>query len=188
MAYKNDTGYPSVTQILSPWIDTRWFKKIHSVRGNEVHRVVGCKMVKSWAKPINPAWQGYVDSILRWCDANIKEVVEGEVRYQDDLYKYTGKLDLVAWLYGPERSGIDSRLALIDFKTSVATSKTWKLQTGGYKLLFEKHNPDKKIDVRICVRGREDGSKNALVNEYNDHELDQNRFLYANDLYNTLML
>jgi hypothetical protein len=181
MTYRNDTGYPSVTDILKPFIDTRWFKPIHSTRGNEVHRVVGCKMVKSWAKPINPAWQGYVNSILRWCDANIKEVVEGEVRYQDDLYKYTGKLDLVAYL-------MDSRLALIDFKTSIATSKTWKLQTGGYKLLFEKHNPDKKIDVRITIRGREDDSKNALVNEYNDHEIDQNRFLYANDLYHTLML
>jgi len=181
MTYRNDTGYPSVTDVLKPFIDTRWFKPIHSTRGNEVHRVVGCKMVKSWAKPINPAWQGYVDSILRWTDENIKEVVEGEVRYQDDLYKYTGKLDLVAYL-------MDSRLALIDFKTSLATSKTWKLQTGGYKLLFEKHNPDKKVDVRMTIRGREDGSKNALVNEYNDHEIDQNRFLYANDLYHNLML
>lgn len=181
MSYKNDTGYPSVTEVLTPFIDTKWFKPIHSTRGNEVHRVVGCKMVKSWAKPINPAWQGYVDSILRWCDANIKEVIEGEVRYVDDLYKYTGKLDLVALL-------IDDRLGLLDFKTSVAASKTWKLQTGGYKLLYEKHNPDKKIDVRITIRGREDGSKNALINEYLDHELDQNRFLYANDLYHNLML
>jgi len=181
MAYENNTGYPSVTDILTPFVDTRWFKPIHQKRGSEAHRVVGCKLNNSWAAPINPAFQGYVDTIMRWCDANIKEVVEVEKRYQDDLYKFTGKLDVVAYL-------VDSRLALIDFKTAVAQSKTWKLQTGGYKLLYEKHNPDKKIDVRIAVRGREDGTKNALINEYLDHTLDQNRFLYANDLYHTLML
>jgi len=118
---------------------------------------------------------------MRWCDKNIKEVIQTETRYQDDLYKFTGKLDLVALL-------VDDRIALIDFKTAVAESRTWKLQTGGYKLLYEKNNPGKTIDVRIAVRAREDGSKKALVNEYTDHVTDQNRFLYANDLYHTLKL
>jgi len=181
MAYSNETGYPSVTDILEPYVDTKWFKPIHKKRGSEAHRVVGCKLNNSWAAPINPAWQGYVDTIMRWCEENIEKVVQVETRYQDDLYRFTGKLDLVALL-------LDGRLALIDFKTAVAESRTWKLQTGGYKLLYEKHNPDKTIDVRICVRGREDGSKKALVNEYTDHVTDQNRFLYANDLYHTLKL
>jgi hypothetical protein len=180
MAYENNTGYPSVTDIISPYVDKRWFKEIHRVRGSEVHRVVGCKLGKSWAKPINPAWKGYVVSIMRWCEENIKEVILIEKRFQDDVYKYTGKLDLAAIL-------MDNRSALIDFKTSTAAYKPWKLQTGGYKLLYEKNTGD-KIDTRICVRGREDGSKPALANEYNDHEKDQTNFLYANALYHELLL
>jgi len=181
MSYENNTGYPSVTDVLQPYIDTRFFKEIHRVRGSEAHRVITCRLNNSWFKPINPAWQGYIDSSMRWCDKNIKEVIQTETRYQDDLYKFTGKLDLVALL-------VDDRIALIDFKTAVAESRTWKLQTGGYKLLYEKNNPGKTIDVRIAVRAREDGSKKALVNEYTDHVTDQNRFLYANDLYHTLKL
>ena len=180
MSYKNDTGLPSVTEILTPYVDTKWFKEIHSVRGSEAHRVTIATLMGAWAKPINPAWQGFVDSILRWCDANIKEVVMAEKRYVDDLYKYTGKLDLAAYL-------ADGRFAIIDFKTSVAAGKTWPLQLGGYKLLYEKHNPE-RVDVRISVRGREDGSKNALTNEYTDHDKDQNDFLYANALYHRLKL
>jgi hypothetical protein len=182
MSYENNTGYPSVTDILSPYVDKRWFKEIHRVRGSEVHRVVTCKLVKSWAKPINPAWKGYVVSILRWCQENIKRVIMVETRFVDDLYKYTGKLDLVAEL-------LDGRIGLGDFKTSVAAGKTWPLQTAGYKLLYEKNSPDlPKIDIRFGVRGREDGSKPALVNWYEDHQADETSFLYANHLYHNLML
>jgi hypothetical protein len=180
MTYKNDTGYPSVTDIISPYVDKRWFKPIHRKRGSEVHRVVGCELRKVWALPINPAWAGYVESIRLWISNNVKEILLVEKRFKDDLYRYTGQLDLICLLK-------DSRVALIDWKTSVAEYKTYKLQLAGYKLLAEK-NTDYKIDIRAAVRGREDGSKPALVNWYEDHENDERRFLYANDLYHSLIL
>jgi hypothetical protein len=181
MGYRNDTGYPSVTDVLSPYIDKRWFKDIHRKRGNEVHRVMSCVCSGAWSIPINAAWAGYVKSISLWLSKNVKEFLLVETRYSDDVYKYTGKLDLVAILK-------DERKALLDFKTSVAEYKTWKLQTAAYKLLYTKNNPkERPIDITMAVRGREDGSKPALVNEYHDFENDSRRFLYANDLYHTLI-
>jgi hypothetical protein len=181
MAYKNDTGYPSVTTIIEPYVDKRWFKEIHRKRGSEVHRVAGCKLRGSWAAPINPAWKGYVKSLDLWISRNVKEVLLVETRLSDHVYKFTGQLDLVCYL-------MDSRKALVDFKTSQAKYKTWALQTAGYQILYELEYPkETDIEVRISVRAREDGSL-ALDDEYLNHEDDKRRFLYANDLYHHLIL
>lgn len=170
-----------MTDIISPYIDKRWFKEIHRKRGSEVHRVVGCGLLKSWALPINPAWQHYVDSIALWISQNVKEILLVEKRLSDPVYKYTGQLDLACILK-------DDRQALVDWKTSVAEYKTWKLQTAGYQLLYTKNNPKAPaIDTRIAVRGRVDAGKPALASYYDDFLTDSRQFLYANDLYHTLI-
>jgi hypothetical protein len=162
--YSNTTGLPSVTDILTPWIDKRWFKDYHSKRGQSAHDFMACYALDLpfLGKGFNPLWKSYIESGQKWFDDNIKKVLLVEERFQ--VGDYCGQPDLVAIL----NSGVT---ALVDWKTSVAEAKYWKFQTAAYQNLIER-NTTIKIDVRICVRLRKDFGRPALVNKYKNYEYD----------------
>jgi len=170
--YVNDTGLPSVTDILSPYVDRRWFKKIHLDRGNACHDAMAAhaSLVPYFGNGFNPLWQPYVDSGKKWFDENVREVLMVEERLTL-VGHYTGQLDLVAILN-------DNLTALIDWKTSKATAKTWRFQTAAYQNLVHLHPliDNRKIDIRMTVRLRSDYDKPCLVNKYEHDEYDLNIF------------
>jgi hypothetical protein len=180
MKYKNDTGLPSVTTILSPFIDTKWFKKEHTDRGSACHdaMLAHALCIPYYGRTFNPLWKPYVESGKKWFKENIKRVLLAEERLEI-AGDYCGQPDLLAVL----NSGL---IALIDWKTSVSVAKYWRFQLGGYMPLIHA-NTDFRIDVRMSVRLRRDFGKPCLVNEYNDHEYDIGIFNCCNAAYRELI-
>lgn len=168
MEYVNDTGLPSVTDILNCYIDTRWFKKEHTDRGSWAHDGMACYANSlPFIKTGHPLWNSYLESGKEWFDQNVREVLLVETRLSNPGL-YTGQPDLVCVL-------IDGRIALVDWKTSQAIAKIWKGQTAAYKCLVETQC-GMSIDTRVSVRLRKDFGRQALAKFYNDHDEDLNTF------------
>jgi len=178
MPYVNDTGLPSVTDILGGWIDRSWFKDHHGERGDEVHDVMAAHAMclPHFGNNFNPLWEPYIESGKKWFDDNIKEVILVEHRLSIPNL-YTGQLDLFAIL-------TDDRSAIVDWKTSKSEGRTWRFQEAGYQDLVE-HNKLGKPDVRLSVRLRHEYGRPVLVNEYKaeDYEYDLGIFKCSHACY-----
>lgn len=181
MAYENNTGYISVTDALSPYIDKRWFKDIHRQRGEYAHQGMSAYAKALWFAGKRDGWNGYIVSGKRWFDEHIKKVLLVEERLVCHDYRFTGKSDLVAVMNKPW----DDLIALIDWKTAVQESKHWKFQTAGYQYLTEKEY-NLKIDIRLAVRLRQEGSKACLHNLYDKHDYDKSIMLQFINVYNAI--
>lgn len=179
MEYSNTTGLPSVTDILTVWIDKQWFKEHHQRRGQSCHDYMACYALDLpfLGRGFNPLWEPYIRSGREWFDKNIKKVIIVEERFQIDG-DYCGQEDLVAEL-------TTGKVALIDWKTSIAEAKYWKFQTAGYQNLIERKTQI-RIDTRICVRLRKEYGREALVNEYKNYEYDLGIFNCAKAVYSAL--
>ena len=129
MTYSNLTGMPSVTTILSCFINKDFFTDEDCNRGNAVHAAMKSYLLGLWIAPIKPEWQGYVDSGKRWIDENVNKIIIVEKRFCDRVYGYTGQPDLTATLKNRAGAGI------IDWKTAIAASVIWKGQIAGYDRL-----------------------------------------------------
>lgn len=168
--YRNDTGYPSVTEVLMPWIDAEWFLPIHAERGSAVHAALSAHLRGIWSRPLPPEWQGYYDSGRRWIDQMVDRAFLVEERLIDPVLGFCGKPDLVAVLKG------DAGASLADWKTSQATARWWRLQSAAYRHLAKS---DRGIQTHrgLCVRLKRDGS-GGLVDDYgNGYQMDLNVFL-----------
>lgn len=165
MEYENNTGYPSVTDILEPFVDKRWFKDIHRKRGSKVHSAVSSNLKGLFAPSLPPNWQPYYDSFLPF-KKHIVEIILIEERLTDEEEEYTGQLDLIARL----DEFYNNAVALIDWKTSQAVYKAFPVQIGGYCRLAEKK---KGIvpDIGICARLRKDPGRKMLVTVYDRNDL-----------------
>jgi hypothetical protein len=181
MAYENNTGYPSVTDVLSPYIDKRWFKPVHRKRGTYAHNGMSAYANCLWFPANRDGWNGYIESGKRWFDKHIDKILWVERRLKDDEYRLTGQLDVLALMRDPWKG----QIALIDWKTGVAEQKTFRFQTGGYMHLG-KINGVERIDTRIAVRLRKEGSKTALHNEYKEHDFDISIILQLTNCYHAL--
>ena len=161
--------YPSVTQVMKPYINTDFFKPEHAERGTIVHAACLCDIQDLWHPPLKPEYQGYFDSWKRWADNMIVKVILVETRLYDHDWGLKGKPDLAAVLKG------DTMASLTDLKTSQAEQRSWKLQIAAYRHLLRK---DKGISTHrgMCVRLKSDGS-GCLVDEYaRDYRQDLNVF------------
>jgi hypothetical protein len=158
LEYSNETGLPSVTDIMSPYIDKRWFKDIHRQRGQGCHDYMACYALELpfLGKGFNPLWKPYIESGKKWFDDNVKEVLRVEERFQ--VVDFCGQPDLICILK-------NGKVALVDWKTAVAAAKYWNYQTAAYADLIER-NTDIRIDIRMCVRLRKEYGYPALKNEY----------------------
>lgn len=177
MLYVNDTGYLSVSDILSSWIDKRWFKDEHRIRGSQAHAGMSGHIKNLWVPTFPAHVMPYIETGVRWFEENVDEVYLCEERLIDEENEYTGQIDLFCKM-------IDGYTALIDWKTSVATAKWWAWSTAGYSNLVEKKT-GKKPDYRVTVRLRSDIMKLCLVNYWEDED-DINVFLAAAKTINTL--
>jgi hypothetical protein len=106
----------SVTQILSPWND---FSRIDPARleaakqrGLRLHAAAAAKLTGTFrVLPLLPEDAGYWESLSAWIDDYVTHVFDVE----PDLICRCGNY---YWV--------------VDFKTPVAESKTWRLQLAGY--------------------------------------------------------
>lgn len=151
MTYSNDTGLPSVTEVLKPWIDSEWFTEESRDRGHAVHGATSAYLLGLWAPPLPAAWQPYFDSARRWIDTNVEQVVLVEERLIDRDRRFCGKEDLIATMRG------SNALVLIDWKTSQAVCKWWALQDAAYRHLA-KHDRGLDCQRGLTVRLKKNGS------------------------------
>ena len=115
-------------------------------RGTEVHQIIEC-IQEGLPHDIPEHLLGYVDSYDAW--AKDKKFISKPGRmYCDDLM-ITGELDCLI--------NLDGRILVVDFKTSVAESKTWKYQGAAYGYLAKKggYNVQGCVFVRLQKDGKE---------------------------------
>jgi len=180
MAYKNDTGLPSPSYILRPWIDSTYFTEESKERGQSVHEACAAHLLGDFAW-IDRKWRGYFDSFKIWCDLEKPKPVVGdfgqlvERRLTFPSYGYSGQPDFPGY--------IASRLGLgvVDFKTSAALGKAWPLQIAAYRKLVA-YETTLPVMWGCSVRLQENGGP-PKVKFYEDFERDFNLFLGALNLH-----
>lgn len=148
---------PSVTEVMGPWVD---FSRIPpevlrhaSERGTEVHRI--CLDLYASGLPVlsvDGEAAGYFASFRRWFDKIVGEVLLVEERLFDEAFGYSGQIDLIVRTKA-EHGG---EVWMLDLKTPLALSKSWRVQLAGYRNLAVKRGavPDRCGSLRLDPNGR----------------------------------
>lgn len=127
-------SWPSVTQVISPFVDFSQIKadvlEAACKRGTAVHDVCSRIALGEFVIGIEPAYDGYIRSFEKWFFTQVKEVILAERRLYDEGLCFHGKPDLIVRL-------VDGRLALVDLKTPIAHQKSWAMQLGAYTRLAD---------------------------------------------------
>jgi hypothetical protein len=180
MPYENLTGLPSVSDVLAPYIDKRWFTDESRTRGDIVHAATASYLLGLYSPAVPPEYQGYVTSIKRWIDDMVVEVILVEERLIDKRLGYCGKPDAIVRLKG------DHGLSLPDWKTGQSQLKIWRYASAAYRHLAK---VDRGIDTLrgFPVRPKKDGSGVLPVDDYaRDIRADFNIFLGLRNAYYAL--
>jgi hypothetical protein len=165
--------YYSSTEVLGKYVD--WHRIPDKIlaqairRGNSVHTACGGYALGGYVAPLPLQYQGYFDSFKLWYDQFVERTIEVEKRYTCHLYKYTGQLDIISFLKS-------KRFALIDIKTPVTESKTWRIQLASYRHLLQSN--DIEVDESMILQPKASG-KIARAYKYDDWEMDFNIFIGA---------
>jgi hypothetical protein len=165
--YRNETGYPSVSDVLAPYEDRRWYKPIHSKRGDRVHGAITADQKGLFVPALPEDWSGYWQSYLAFKET-IDDVLFIEERMIDPDLGYCGQPDILI------QSGTETILP--DWKTSVAVNKFWPFRLAAYRRLTL-INKGIEIDLAMAVRLRKKKPKTKgwypLVNIYTPAQLDK---------------
>jgi hypothetical protein len=170
MAYKNETGLPSVTNILKPWIDTQWFTAESCHRGNQVHEQVSSHLLNEFFV-CQKEYEVYYESFKKF-EPRIKTTILVEERLADYKYGFCGQPDIVFV------DSEDNVITLGDWKTSVAVAKYYQLQLGGYSILLRTQK-DIFVNKLMLIRLRKELDKNPLINVYSVEDCER---LFLNQL------
>jgi hypothetical protein len=129
--------YPSVTEVLQPYVDFSMVRadvlKAAQLRGTTVHAIIARYLQFGLALNIDERYQGYLDSFKRWHSQEVEEVLAVEERIFNDVYRVCGQLDLVVRL----RRHPENLPIVVDIKTPIMSQKTWAAQVAAYKFLYE---------------------------------------------------
>lgn len=176
MAYINETGYPSVTQILSKFINTDWFTQESAERGQAVHEC--CQLYLMGGAHIlelPDQWKGYFTSFQKWVDVAKPQVELSEKRLICENYKYCGQPDFIG------RTVFRDGRGLIDYKTSILFVKWHRLQIAGYRHLSMINGLETKWGAVLRLRSNGAIAKMDYVPD--NYLIDFNRFVMALSLY-----
>ena len=124
--YINETGLPSPSDVLRPWVDPQWFTAESRERGAAVHAACAAHLRGGFAL-IRPEYRGYFDGFRRWCDKHRPEPLLVEERLKDDEYGFSGQPDFICQFANGE-------YWLVDVKTG-APSRAWPIQLAAYHWL-----------------------------------------------------
>lgn len=167
--YNNSTGLPSVTDVISPYIETRWFTQECRDRGSSVHAACEAHLLGLYFLPLEPVIQMYVESFKRWADFAIDEIVLTEKRLTDKSLGFCGQFDAILILK-------DSRKpVLVDWKTSASEQKSWRIQIAAYRHLAATNGLRTQSGMSVRLKASGTG---AIINEYShDYKNDFNIFV-----------
>jgi len=164
MGYKNDTGLPSVTDILSPWIDDSFYRKKHSDRGDAVHTSVGNILQKKFVPAYaDPDVETYVMNFKQYVRPHLGGVVAIEERIANNDLGFCGQPDFIG-IHG-------GQMALIDWKSSASKQWWWVLQLAGYSLLAQYKYPEIQIEKFLSISLQKYLDKPPLVVVESAHEI-----------------
>lgn len=164
MSYENNTGLPSVSDILSPYIDKRYFTEECKVRGTAIHACCASYLQGLYVPKLIPEYQGYVESAKTWINENVEDVILVEKRLVDKELGYCGQLDAVLKLRDHKN------LCVVDWKSGKALQKSWILSIAAYAAL-EANRQDLSINAYDCisVRLKAEGT-GCLAVQYSDNQ------------------
>jgi hypothetical protein len=108
-----------------------------------------------------PDIASYCERFRVWFDATVREVLAIELLVEDRRWRYRGRLDLVAILWG------DRLATLIDLKRCWAVDRPTGFQLAGYHKPAER-KLRRQIGRRAALRVSPDGSPARLVEFRND--------------------
>jgi len=124
---------PRVTEILGPYTDFSQVDpevlQIASERGTAAHEACLAYAVGLWS-PVSDDIAGYLQSFIRWFDLYVIKVLAVEKELIHPVWNYVGHCDLVARVTGYKK---DPVIGILDLKTPVTASMTWKGQLAGYR-------------------------------------------------------
>jgi hypothetical protein len=184
MEYKNETGLPSVSDIIGLYEDTKWFRKEHSDRGNLVHEYAHAKLKRLMTPRIPEHIEPYVVSFTEFLP-HIKRVVLIEKRLTDDVKGFCGQIDLLAEMNKCRWFDQDS-MWILDWKTAKAKGRLWKQRMAGYSRLARCNGYPH--DGVATIRLRSELGKNTLVDKWNGLPLREatGDFLAATRVYHNI--
>ena len=171
-----------VTEILGKYVD--WSRipdlRLYEAcqRGQIVHAACGVSALGGYVAPLPDVYAGYFKSFRRWFDANVARVIMAEQTLVDSNLGFTGRPDLVVEL-------INGLILLVDLKTPIAESKTWRFQLAAYWYLLDKPKII-KVDASASLRVRANGAE-AVAVRYDDWLADFVIFLSALNAHRALI-
>ena len=158
----------SVTTVLNPYSD---FSRIRpevlrhaAERGTRIHGAIAAHLQGLWVPPLDDESQPRFDSFRRWADIMVDQVVIVEQELRCASFGYHGHPDAALVMKG--REGV----TVVDWKSPVSASKTWKGQLSAYWHLVDKHgNLPPGMKVLSCGAVMlHPGGKTAKFMEYSD--------------------
>jgi len=174
MAYSNPTGLTSVTGCFSSNVD---FSAIPPAvlqnaaeRGSRVHTAIAKHLAGEYCV-IEDDIAGYYEAAMLFLKRSVEDIFFFETRLTCHTFGFTGQVDLGCRLRG------DKEGTIIDWKTSVATSKSWELQTSAYMYLAKEAYPECWFKRAMTVQLS--SSKNFTVKEYTATKKNLSIFLAA---------
>jgi hypothetical protein len=102
-------------------------------RGNAFHEFAAAYAAKLWIPEVPETIFGFCVSFTKWFDKFVVETLAVEQRLHHPTLYYEGTPDWIGVVKG------DTGLTLIDWKTPLFASKSWRLQLAAYKMLAEKN-------------------------------------------------
>jgi hypothetical protein len=174
---------PSVTTVLSPFTDWDKIKRIigenglayAADRGTRAHAACTAYALGFPVVGLQDDCRGFLDSFRQWFDAYVERVLFAEKRLHCKTYYFHGKADLCVQL-------IDGRVVIVDLKTPVLESPTWRSQVAAYKHLANIHlesiGEPLRVSGAMALQIKRDG-KTAKARRYDDTATDFDNFLHA---------
>jgi hypothetical protein len=173
--------YPSVTEILS-FVNPGAFDGVPAFfleraqnRGIEVHSIAAAYLQGLFYE-VPSEFEGYHQSIKKWVDSFVEKIILVEAELVSAELGFRGHPDVIVVIRG------DKELTLVDFKTPVALSLSWRLQLAGYRLLCKANGY--MVSRVASLRLDKDGGP-AKFSGYNRNLVaDTNVFISALNVFN----
>jgi len=170
-----------VTEVLGKYID--WGRIPDRIlfnacqRGQVIHAACGVFALGGYVAPLPDNYAGYFYSFRRWKNQNVSRVIMAEKTLVDPVFGFTGRPDLVVEL-------INGLVLLVDLKTPIAESKTWRVQLAAYWYLLDKAGV--KVNSAASLRVKPNGAE-AVAARYDDWLADFDIFLSALNAHRALV-
>jgi len=131
---------------------------------------------KSPEMPVNVEVRKCIDAFFEWVKLHEVSFVSSERKIYSRKHNYAGTYDALAY--------VDGKMSVLDLKTGSGVYPEMGLQLAAYHMAHEEEFPEQKIEKRIIVNIRKDGTLEEK--EFSDHEAYNDGFLAAITIHRLL--